>query len=141
MGTGKPFVAGNTSGKGRPPGSCNKKTIFQEALEKDGEAIIQKIKQRALKSDPTAMKLCMERLLPVLKTPLARFRMPAVQTAASLTEAISAVTEAVSGGQLSAKEGESVARIIETQRRNIEVGEFDARLKALEEARFQAVED
>ena len=35
---------GNTASKGRPEGSRNKKTIFQEVLEVDGEAIIEKIK-------------------------------------------------------------------------------------------------
>jgi AcrR family transcriptional regulator len=133
MGIGKPFESGNTFGKGRPLGSSNKKTIFQEALEKDGEAIIQKIKQRALKADPVAMRLCMERLVPLAKEPNARFRLPVVERAADLTEGISAVTEAVAEGELSAHEGESVARIVESQRRNIEVEEFDARLRALEE--------
>jgi hypothetical protein len=141
MGTGRPFEPGNTAGKGRPPGSCNKKTIFQEALEKDGEEIIQKIKERALKADPMAMRLCMERLVPLAKEPNARFRLPAVETAANLTEAISAVTEAVAEGELSPQEGESVARIVESQRRNIEVGEFDARLKALEEASPRGMEE
>src|SRR5580658_1772949 len=107
MGIGKPFEPGNTAGKGRPPGSCNKKTIFQEALEEDGEAIIHKIKLRALEADPTAMRLCMERLVPLAKEPNTRFRLPAVETAANLAEAIAAVTEAVSEGELSAQEGES----------------------------------
>ena len=134
MGPGKPFEPGNTAGKGRPQGSRNKKTIFQEELEKDGAAIIQKIKEEALRADPTAMRLCMERLVPLAKAPNASFRLPMVETAAGLTEAISAVTEAVSEGELSAQEGESVARIVESQRRNIEVEEFDARLRELEEA-------
>lgn len=133
MGTGRPFQQGNAEGKGRPIGSRNRKTIFQEALEKDGEKIIQKVKQRALRADPVAMRLCMERLVPVAKEPNARFQLPAVETAANLTEAISAVTKAVSEGELSAQEGESVANIVESQRRNIEVREFDARLKVLEE--------
>jgi hypothetical protein len=133
MGTGRPFQRGNTAGKGRPPGSCNRKTIFQETLEKDGEKIIEKIKLRALKADPMAMRLCMERLVPLAKEANARFQLPGVRTAAELTGAISAVTEAVSEGELSAQEGESVARIVESQRRNIEVGELDARLRALEE--------
>jgi hypothetical protein len=64
-----------------------------------------------------------------------------VETAANLTEAISAVTEAVAEGELSPQEGESVARIVESQRRNIEVGEFDARLKALEEASPRGMEE
>jgi hypothetical protein len=134
MGIGRPFQQGNTTGKGRPAGSCNKKTIFQEALEEDGEAIIQKIKLRALEADPMAMRLCMERLVPMVKVANARFRLPAVATATNLVEAISAVAEAVSEGKLSAQEGESMARIVESQRRNIELREFDARLRVLEEA-------
>ena len=133
MARGKPFEIGNRAGKGRPVGSRNKKTIFQIALESDGEKIIAKIKARALKSDPTAMRLCIERLIPVMRPPLKRFMLPLVDTPERLKEAITAVTQAVADGVLSAQEGECVARIIETQRKNIEIGEFEARLKALED--------
>jgi hypothetical protein len=75
----------------------------------------------------------MERLVPLAKAPNASFQLPAVETAAGLTEAISAITEAVAEGELSPQEGESVARIVESQRRNIEVEEFDARLRNIEE--------
>ena len=129
------FEAGNKHGKGRRRGSRNRKTLFREALESGGEAIIRQIRRQALKSDPTAMRLCMERLLPVAKTPNSRFRLPPVETAANLMEAISAVTRAVAGGRLSPQDGESVARILESQRRTLETEAFDARLKALEEAR------
>jgi hypothetical protein len=126
------FEAGNRMGKGRPHESRNRTTLFREALESGGEAIIRQIKRQALKSDPTAMRLCMERLLPVAKTPISRFRLPPVETAANLIEAISAVMRAVAGGRLSAQDGESVARIIESQRRTLETEEFDARLRVLE---------
>jgi hypothetical protein len=132
MGKGKPFEPGNTAGKGRPTGSRNKKTIFQEELEKDGAAIIQKIKMQALKADPTAMRLCMERLVPLAKGPNAAIPLPPVNTPAGLTEAISAITRALAEGELSAQEGESLARIVESQRRNIAVEEFEARLKTVE---------
>jgi len=52
MGRGKPFEPGNTSGKGRPPGVCNKKTIFQEALEKDGEKIISENQASGVEGGP-----------------------------------------------------------------------------------------
>jgi hypothetical protein len=123
---------GNRLGKGRPKGRRNNATLFQEALEKDGLAIIRKIKLLALKADRMAMKLCMERLIPISKTPNSRFRLPGVETAAGLALAIAAVTRAVSRGRLSAKEGEAVAKIIESQRRILEAEEFDARLRALE---------
>ena len=122
-------------GTGRPTGSRNRTTLFREALESGGEAIIRKIKRQALKSDPTAMRLCMERLLPLAKAQNSHFRLPPVETAANLMEAISAVTRAVAGGRLSAHEGESVARIIESQRRMLETETFDARLRVLEGAR------
>ncbi len=133
-GKGRPFERGNTAGKGRPTGSRNKLTIFREALDSGGVEIIELVRSQALKCDPVAMKLCMERLIPVTKTPNSRFQLPSIDTAAELAEAISAVTRAVALGRLSAREGESVAKIIESQRRTLETEEFDARLKVLEEA-------
>jgi hypothetical protein len=135
MARGRPFEVGNRAGTGRRVGSRNRKTVFQIALESGGEKIIEKIKARALKNDPTAMRLCMERLIPVLRAPLKRFVLPPVETAGQLKDAVSAVTQAVADGVLSAQEGESVARIIDTQRKNIEVAEFEARLKVLEGSR------
>jgi hypothetical protein len=132
MGPGRPFEKGNRSGKGRPAGSRNNRAIFQEVLEADGEAIIVKIKKLALKSNVTAMRLCMERLLPVAQRSNVEFWMPRVETAASLTEAGATVTEAVSSGVLSPQEGEAVAKMLESQRRNIETGELEGRVKGLE---------
>jgi hypothetical protein len=112
--------------------------VFREALDKDGMAIIRMVKNLALKRDRAALKLCMKRLVPVAKTPSSRFELPPTDTAAELTADISAVARAVSQGQLSAQEGEAVAKIIESQRRTLEAEEFDARLKALEERRPEA---
>ncbi len=131
---GRPFEPGNTAGKGRPAGSRNRATIFRETLERGGVAIIRTVKRQALKSDPTAMRLCMERLIPVPKAPNTCFQLPPMETAANLTDAVSAVARAVAEGQLSAQEGESVAKIVESQRRMLETEGFDARLKVLEEA-------
>lgn len=133
MGPGRPFEKGNKSGKGRPAGSRNKRAIFQEVLEVDGEAIIEKIKGQALKANATAMRLCMERLLPVAQASNAQFWMPRVETTESLKEATAAAAEAVADGLLSPQEGEAVARIVESQRRNIETVELEGRVKSLEE--------
>lgn len=130
MGIGKPFQPGNKFGKGRPPGSRNKRTIFIEALEGNGLKIIESIKRAALKGDPTAMRLCMERLMPVSRT---RFKLGPVATPANLTNAISDVTQAVSEAELSPREGESVAKIVESQRRNFELHGIDVRIRALEQ--------
>ena len=65
---GKPFQHGNTLGRGRPQGSRNKATIaLQEMLDGHGESITRRCALLALQGDPTAMRLCMERLIPPRK--------------------------------------------------------------------------
>ncbi len=135
------FVAGHKLGKGRPPGRLNQATIFQEALEKGGVAIIQKVKSQALKADPTAMRLCMERLVPVAKSRNSRFPAPVAKTAEDLMQSISDLLKVVAEGVLSPQDGESVARIIESQRRMIETEGYDARLRVLEQPRNVSEEE
>ena len=50
---GRPFEKGNKMGRGRPPGSRNKRTVFQEAMEEHGVPLIKQCKLLALKGDPT----------------------------------------------------------------------------------------
>ena len=133
--SGKPFELGNTMGKGRPRGSRNKRTIYQEALESHALPIIHKMKFQALKEIPdmTALCACFERLIPIPKPANSRFRLPRVRTPADLPSMISAVERAVATGQTSAQDGLAVAEIIEHHRRAFETGEIDQRLRALEE--------
>jgi hypothetical protein len=111
--SGRPFEAGNKFGRGRPTGSRNKRSIYQEALESHGIEIIETCKLQALKKDATALRLC------------------------DLTTAISALDRAVARGRISASEGESVGRLIESHRRTLETETFEARVRALEKARSE----
>src|SRR2546423_15360426 len=96
------FQPGNTFGRGRPKGSRNKATIaLQEMLDGHGESITRKCALLALQGDPTAMRLCMERLIPPRKDHLVKFKLPAVTTAAEIAEAVGAVLKGVAGGPLS----------------------------------------
>jgi hypothetical protein len=135
--SGRPFEPGNKLGKGRPTGSRNKRSIFHESLESHGIEIMETCKLQALKKDPTALRLCVERLVPVCKAPNSTFRLPPMQNAADLAKAISAVAQAVARGRLSASEGESVGRLIESQRRTLETETFEARIRALEKAQSE----
>jgi hypothetical protein len=49
--SGRPFERGNKAGKGRPPGSRNKKSNLLEMLEGRGEAIVTKGIFMALSGD------------------------------------------------------------------------------------------
>ena len=121
-------------GQGRRRGSRNRVTVFREALEGGGEEIIRQIRDQALKSDPTAMRLCMERLLPVARIPNSRFRLPPLKTPKDLREATEAMAQTVASGRLSPQEGEAMSRIIECQRKAIATEDFDRRLTVLEKA-------
>jgi hypothetical protein len=131
---GKPFEGGNTFGQGRPRGSRNKRTVLMELMEDHGEALIKQCQVLALKGDPTALRLCMERLMPPCRASNNKFRMPPMKTMADLVKALPAVAQQVARGRLSAQEGEAISRIIENQRRTIESVEFEKRLQALENA-------
>ena len=133
--SGKLFELGNTMGKGRPRGSRNKRTIYQEALESHALPIINKMKLLALRENPdmTALCACFERLIPIPKPANARFRLPRVQSPADLSKVLSAVTRAVAAGQLSAQEGLAMAQMIEGHRRAFETAGFDQRIRALEQ--------
>jgi hypothetical protein len=134
---GKPFEPGNKLGTGRPPGSRNKKTRFLESLQAHGGAIIDKAKLMALNGDRTALRLCLERLIPLPWPPGTRFRLPKMETPADLMSVLPSVIKQTSEGLLSASEAESIARVVDTHLHTMDRGEFDERIRALEEDQFQ----
>jgi hypothetical protein len=77
------------------------------------------------------LKLCLDRIVPVRKG-TAQFPMPPLNTTADLPRALGAITTAISKGVLSPDEGASIALLLNTQMRAIEIVELDARLKQLE---------
>lgn len=130
---GRPFERGNKMGKGRPRGSRNQRTVFSEMMDSHGEALIKQCQVQALKGDPTALRLCMERLLPPCKPSNNRFLLPTVKTASDVGLALQSVLQEVARGRLSGQEGEAIAAILENHRRAIETEEFGKRLQTLEQ--------
>src|SRR5689334_11279876 len=85
--------SGNPSGK--PPGARHKATLAIEALlEGEAEAIGRKCIEKALEGDGVALKLVMERLVPLRKGRSVQFDVPDVANAADLSKALGAVLEA-----------------------------------------------
>lgn len=121
-------------GRGRPRGSRNKKTLYLEAMQQHGEPLIHQCQMLALKGDPTALRLCIERLVPLCKPSNGHFRLPVTHSVSDLVKALAAVMHAVARGQLSAQEGEAFAKIIESQKRTMETEQFEVRLQVLEQS-------
>src|SRR5215469_12198031 len=74
---GKPFQPGNRYGKGRPPGSRNQATLaLQELLDGEGESILRKKIELALRGNEKAQKLCLERMMPPSRERAVRLSRP-----------------------------------------------------------------
>jgi hypothetical protein len=133
---GRPFQPGNQYGRGRPPGSRNKiGSVVQEALESHAETLMKKCVMLALQGNLTAMKLCIERLVPAPRQRVIKFKLPAIKTITDLTVASEAVVRGATRGQLTPSEGQSFTAMLDDRRRMMESKELDSRVRALEEGR------
>jgi len=131
---GRPFAPGNKLGRGRPRGSRNKASLaWQEMLGQHGEALLKKCVVMALNGDTTALRLCIERLLPPRKQSPVQFKLPPIATAAELAHAQAKILKVLSHGQLTPAEAESVSNLLENRRQMMEAQAFEARLEALEQ--------
>ncbi len=129
----KPGQSGNP--EGRPKGSRNKATLAAEALlDGEAEALSRKAVELALDGDVTALRLCLERILPPRKGRPITFELPQVTNTGDLRAAGLAILKAVSEGDVSPEEAAAVAPLIKAAVAAIETDELSRRLDALEQA-------
>jgi hypothetical protein len=130
---GRPFEPGNKYGHGRPRGSRNKiASASQETLEEHAESLTKKCLFLALQGNTTAMRLCMERLMPARRQRVLQFNLPALKTMADLAAASETVVRGVARGKLTPGEGQAFTLMLEGRRRVIETEELEGRVRALE---------
>jgi hypothetical protein len=99
----QPGQSGNPAG--RPPGARNKKTIaIEEMLAEQAEAAVKKILRMAEEGDPTAMRLCIERMNPTGANRRLGLELPRVKAADDADAAVQLVLNAFGGGEISIKE-------------------------------------
>ena len=132
---GRPFQAGNT---GRPKGSRNKASLAMEALlEGEAEVIARKAVEMAKEGDTTAIRLCMDRLLPARKDRHVPFALPKLETAADAVKATAALVEAVAAGDLTPSEAAELSKLVEGFTRAADLHDIQARLEKLEQQQGQ----
>jgi hypothetical protein len=125
-------MSGNPSGK--PKGVRARVTqLAEKLLEDDRDDIVRAVIAAAKGGDPTAMRLCIERLIPVRKGRPVVFDLPPVKTAADIVGAIGEVARAMAAGELTVVEASAAASVIEMHRRAIETTEIEVRVQKLEE--------
>ena len=124
------FAKGNP---GKPYGSRHKATQAVQALL-DGEAgaLTRKAVEMAMRGDPTALRLCIERLSPPPKDSPAPFKVPKMENAADASTAVAAIVAAVAAGDLTPSEAERIAGLLDAWRKAIETSELAQRIAVLE---------
>ena len=113
----QPGQSGNASG--RPKGIVDKRTELRSLLEPHANEIIAKLIESAKAGDPTALKLCIERLIPRVKPDTGiSFDLPSgrIDTGDNMIEIANGITNAVASGQMTIDEAEKFAEFLKRQR-------------------------
>jgi Family of unknown function (DUF5681) len=130
-GTFKPGQSGNPTGKAK--GTRNATTLAMEVLlDGQAEALTQKAINMALEGDMTALRLCLDRVLPARKDRPVTFALPPINTPQDAAVTISAVLSAVAAGELTPSDASEISKLIEVYVETVKTAEFAERLNQLE---------
>ncbi len=129
----KPGQSGNPDG--RPKGARNRATLAAERLlDGEADALTRKAIDLAKQGDTTALRLCLERILPARKDRPVSFDMPRIETVADSIKAAAAIATAVAEGELTPMEAAELSKVVEGYTRAVETVDLAARLMRLEQA-------
>ena len=133
---GKPFAPGQSGNPGgRPAGSRNKATLAIDALlDGEAEALTRKAIEMAKLGDNQALKLCMDRIVPVRRDRPILFSLPRIDGPEQAAAAMSAVLLAVSNGEITPMEASEVAKLLDVYVRTVETTDLAKRIAELERA-------
>lgn len=135
-GPGRRFEKGQSGNpRGKRPGTRSKVTMLgEQILQDEADAIIRAVVDNAKAGDPTAARLCIERIIPVRKGRPVSIDLPPVEKPEDLVRALGATVEAMGRGEISPDEASSIAAVLEVQRRVVETHDLAERVALLEAA-------
>ena len=128
----KPGKSGNPAGK--PRGARNKTTVAMEKLlDDDAETITKKAIELAKGGDITALRLCLDRIIPPRKDRPVSFNMPEIKTPSDALVAATAIIRAVADGDLTPSEAAELNKTVDSFARVAETADLAERIKRLEQ--------
>lgn len=130
----KGFLPGKSGNpKGRPKGARNKATLLAESLlEGEVEGITRKMIDEAKSGNVSAIKFCLERLLPARRGRPVQFSLPEIASAEDIIECQKSLIQSVAIGDLSPEEAIAVSGLLDSLRKGYETAELERRLAELE---------
>ena len=124
-------VSGNPAG--RPRGSRNRATLLIESLlEDEAETLTRKAIELAKGGDLTALRLCLERILPVRKDRPIQLSLPPTETVKQIAAAMGAVCRAIAEGQVTPSEGEALCNVLVAQQAVRVNADLESRMQEIE---------
>jgi Family of unknown function (DUF5681) len=131
---GRPFQKGQSGNPiGRPTGSRNKTTLAVEnLLDGEAETITRKAIEKAKEGDATAIRLCLDRILPVRKDRPLNFDLPPIDNAADAMKATALLVAGVARGEITPSEAGELGKLIDSYVRLVEAAQLAERVANLE---------
>jgi hypothetical protein len=119
---------------GRPRGARNKRMLLAESMfEADAGAIIGGLIELAKERDPTALRLCIERICPKVRDRPVGVDLPPMTTAADAVSAMSAIMQAIGDGDLGVSEAAELAKVVAGFAATLGTAQLEQRLVQVEQ--------
>ncbi len=128
----QPGQSGNPAGRGK--GVKNKHSELIMQLEPHAVEIIAKLVELAKNGDLTAIKICIERLLPKLNEPLVSIELPELplDSVKNLSALSSIILQAVTDNELTPTQGQAMTAMIVANCKIIETYQLESRVAEIE---------
>jgi hypothetical protein len=127
----RPGQSGNP--RGRAQGSRHRvSAAVQNLLEGEGEAHTRKCIELAMAGDITALRLCLDRILPPRRDRHVPFRLPRLEKASDSLEAVRVLADGVADAEITPAEASELQKLVDGFNRALELAEIEQRLSVVE---------
>ena len=128
-----PGCSGNPAGK--KVGTRHKATrVALALLSGEVDVLTRKAVELALAGDTTALRLCLERLVPPCREAPVSLDLPRLETRADAARVLSFLLAEVGRGEVTPGEAEKLARLVSEHHKAVQLTEIEERLRGLQEA-------
>ena len=114
--------------------AIEQRSLPSACFDGEADALTRTAIDLAKQGDTTALRLCIERILPPRKDRPVSFDMPRIETVADSVKATAAIASAVADGELSPMEAAELVKVVDSYTRAVETADLAARLTQLEQA-------
>jgi hypothetical protein len=113
--------------------------LAEALLEDDAVALVRRVIDLAKTGDVTALRLCLERLIPRRVERAIEFEMPSISEPKHAVVALSQITAGIGSGELTANEAHTLVALVEATIKTIDVTRLRLDGKVMDKVTFEAL--